>query len=129
MHVDACSLQYMGCPVQAFPQWSGQEVQRIFYIHSDMQVEGVDVFETFAPVIQWTTVCSTMMLEPINNTTAFVHASLGPNECIYVLQPAGFQCDGNLLLKLKKCVYGIHLAPQNFFMYCLPPKGARVDAL
>ena len=50
-------------------------------------------------------------------TAAFVHAPLGPDEHIYVRQPAGFQRDGDLVLRLKKSVYGLRQSPRNFFNY------------
>ena len=50
-------------------------------------------------------------------TAAFVHAHLGPDEHIYVRQPAGFQCDSDLVLKLKKSFYGLRQSPRNFFNY------------
>jgi hypothetical protein len=49
-----------------------------------MQIEGVDFFQTSAPVVQWMTVCSMMILATRLNlvsaqadiTAAFVHAPL-----------------------------------------------------
>ena len=58
-------------------------------------------------------------------TAAFVHAPLGPDEHIYVRQPAGFQRDGDLVLKLKKSVYGLRQSPQNFFKYLSDHLGAQ----
>ncbi len=85
-------------------------------------MEGVDFFETWAPVAQWTTVRSIMVLATCMNlvsaqaeiTAAFVHAPLGPDEHIYVRQPAGFQRDGDLVLK---SVYGLCQSPWNSFNY------------
>jgi hypothetical protein len=50
-------------------------------------------------------------------TAAFVHAPLGPNEHIHVRQPAGFQRDGDFVLKLKKSVYGLCQSSWNFIHY------------
>ena len=50
-------------------------------------------------------------------TDAFVHAPLGPDEHIYVHQPAGFHRDGDLVLKLKKSVHGLRQSSRNFFNY------------
>ena len=47
----------------------------------------------------------------------FFHAPLGPDEHIYVYQPAGFQHDGDFVLKLKKSVYGLLQSSCNFFQY------------
>ena len=48
-------------------------------------------------------------------TAAFVHAELGQDEHIYVHQPAGFRRGENMVLKLKKSVYGLRQAPRYFF--------------
>ncbi|KAL7476613.1 hypothetical protein ACHAW6_002460 [Cyclotella cf. meneghiniana] len=111
--------------LKRFPSGLAKKFKAHFCICGDRQVEGVDFFETWAPVIQWTTVQSMMVLATRMNlvsaqadiTAAFVHAPLGPDEHIYVHQPAGFQLDGDLVLKLKKSVYGLHQSPQNFFNY------------
>ena len=50
-------------------------------------------------------------------TAAFVHAELKPNEDIYIHQPAGFRRGENLVLKLKRSVYGLRQAPRYFFQY------------
>lgn len=81
-----------------------------------MQVKGAEFFETWAPVVRWTMVRSMMVLATCMNlfsaqadiTAAFVHAPFGPDEHIYVCQPASFDCDGDLVLKLKKSIYGLH---------------------
>jgi hypothetical protein len=48
-------------------------------------------------------------------TAAFVHAEFRPKEHIYVHQPAGFRRGSNMVLKLKKSVYGLRQAPRYFF--------------
>jgi hypothetical protein len=94
-----------------------------FCVCGGMQVEGVDVFETWAPVIQWTTVHTKLILATkldlalANITAAFVHANLGHEEHIYVHQAAGFQHDGNYVYKLNCSVYGLKQSPRNFFHY------------
>ena len=111
--------------LKCFPNGLAKKFKACFCICGDRQVEGVDFFETWAPVIQWTTVWSMMVLATRMNlvsaqaviTAAFVHASLGPDEHIYVRQPAGFQRDGDLVLKLKKSVSGLRQSPRNFFNY------------
>jgi hypothetical protein len=72
-------------------------------------VVGVDFFETYAPVVQWTTICLMLILEVLlglkskqgNVTVTFLHALLGPNEHIYCEMPLGFRIPGKVL-KLKK---------------------------
>ena len=119
--------------LKCFPNCLTKKFKARFCIHGDRQVEGVDFFETWAPVIQWTTVRSMMVLASCMNlvstqaniTVAFVHAPLGPDEHIYVLQPAGFQHDGDLVSKLKKSVYGLCQSPRNFFKYLSDHLGAQ----
>ncbi|KAL7474188.1 hypothetical protein ACHAW6_000178, partial [Cyclotella cf. meneghiniana] len=87
-----------------------------------MQVKGIDFFETSAPVVKWSTVRSMMILATrmnlmANITAAFVYAPLGPDEHIYVRQPAGFHHDGDLVLKLKKSADGIRQSSWSFFNY------------
>ena len=48
----------------------------------DMQLEGIDFFDTYAPVVQWTTIILMLILETLlglkskqgNMTAAFLHA-------------------------------------------------------
>jgi hypothetical protein len=110
--------------LKRFPNGLAKKFKARFCVRGDMQIEGVDFFETWAPVVQWTTVRSMMILATRLNlvsaqadiTAAFVHAPLGPDEHIYVHQPAGFQRDGNLVLKLKKSVYGLRQSPATSFI-------------
>jgi hypothetical protein len=111
--------------LKRFPNGLAKKFKARFCIRGDRQIEGVDFFETWAPVVQWTTVRSMMVLATRMNlvsaqadiTAAFVHAPLGPEEHIYVRQPAGFQREGDLVLKLKKSVYGLRQSSRNFFHY------------
>ncbi len=51
-----------------------------------MQLEGIDFFETYAPVVQWLTICLMFILEVLlglklkqgDVTWAFLHADLAP---------------------------------------------------
>jgi hypothetical protein len=61
-----------------------------FCAHGDMQVESVDYFETYAPVVQWTTIQLMFILEVLlglkskqgDVTCAFLHADLKPGETV-----------------------------------------------
>ena len=63
-----------------------------------MQLEGVDFFETYAPVVQWTTIRLMFILEVIlglkskqgDVLAAFLHSDLAPEEEVYVEMPLGF---------------------------------------
>jgi hypothetical protein len=86
------------------------------------QVEGVDYFETFAPVAVWLTVCLLLIMSillelettQIDYTAAFVHADI---DClVYVAMPPGFGIPG-LVWKLRKSLYRLAQSPQNYFLY------------
>ena len=94
-----------------------------------MQLEGIDFFETYAPVVQWTTICLMFILEVLLDLkskqgdvlAAFVHADLPPNETVYVDMPLGFNVKSKngkrQVLKLNKTLYGLQQSPQAFWKY------------
>ena len=63
-----------------------------------MRKEGIDYFETWAPVVMWSTVRIVMVLAAKLNlvsvqcdiTAAFIHGKVPATEEIYVHQPRGF---------------------------------------
>ena len=65
-------------------------------MRGDKQVEGAEYFETYAPVVQWSTIRLVLAMVLANNwvtrqvdyTNAFVQATL--NEEVYIEQPKGF---------------------------------------
>ena len=65
-------------------------------MRGDLQTEEVDFFETYAPVVQWSTVrlVLTMILsngwhtKQVDYTNAFAQAEI--NEEIYIVPPRGF---------------------------------------
>ena len=60
-----------------------------------MQLKGVDFFETYAPMVQWTTVRLMLILEVLlglnseqcDVTAAFLHADLGEDEKVFADMP------------------------------------------
>ena len=74
----------------------------------------MNFFETYAPVVQWTTVCLMLILDVLlglkskqgDATATFLHAMLGPDEHVYCEMPLGFKIQGKVL-KLKKTLYGL----------------------
>jgi hypothetical protein len=79
------------------------------------QIEGVDFSETFAPVVNWTTVRLLLVLSQVLNlstkqvdyTAAFILAPI--NDTVYLEMPRGFSEPG-MVLKLKRSLYG---SPRN----------------
>ena len=92
----------------------------------DMQKEGIDYFETWAPVVMWSTVRIVMVLAAKLNlvsvqcdiTAAFIHGKVPVTEEIYVHQPRGFNRGrGDEVLRLKQTLYGLKQSPRYFFEY------------
>jgi hypothetical protein len=111
--------------IKRFPNGLVKKFKARFCVRGDCQKEGIDFWETWSPVVQWSTVRLMMTLAAkldlcsaqADITAAFVHADLEPGEQIFVRQPAGFQRDGDLVLSLKRAVYGLRQAPRSFFRY------------
>jgi hypothetical protein len=97
----------------------------------DQQLEGIDIFETYAPVIQWTTICLMFILEILlglksmqgDVTYAFLHTDLKENETVYIDMPMGFAQYGKngqkKCLKLRKTLYGLQQSPRAFWRYTM----------
>ena len=95
----------------------------------------MDFFDTYAPVVKWTTVRSLLILtaqlglatKQVDHTAAFVHADIGkPPNCsqmtpdeqtrvgVFVEMPRGFAKPGHVC-KLNKSLYGLKQAPRIWF--------------
>jgi hypothetical protein len=69
-----------------------------FCARGDKQLEGIDFFETYAWVVQWTTMWLIFILEILlglkskqgDVLCAFLHGELEPGENVYVEMPLGF---------------------------------------
>ncbi len=87
-------------------------------------MEGVDYFETHAPVVQCTTVRLMLILEILlqlkskqgDVVAAFVHGKLEENETVHIEMPLTFRQKGNVL-KFKKTLYGLRQSPRAFWKY------------
>ena len=100
-----------------------------FCAWGDMQLEGIDFFETYAPVVQWTTIRLMIILEVLlglkskqdDLTAAFLHANLGKDKKVFIDMPRGFEVKGkngkNKVLRLKKTLYGLRQSPRSFWKY------------
>jgi hypothetical protein len=100
-----------------------------FCARGDQQLEGINFFETYAPVVQWTTIHLMFVLEVLLSlqslqgdvTCDFLHTNLVENKKVYVDMPMSFaQCGKNgkkMCLKLKKTLYGLRQSPRAFQKY------------
>ena len=112
-----------------FPDGLIKKFKARFCARGDMQLEGIDFFETYAPVVQWTTIRLMFILEVLlglkskqgDVTCAFLHADLEPGETVYVDMPLGFNVKSKngkrQVLKLKKTLYGLRQSPRAFWKY------------
>jgi hypothetical protein len=86
------------------------------------QIEGVDYFETFAPVVQWMTVRIVLIMtillnlenKQIDYTAAFLQAPIDHD--VYVEMPKLFQVKGKVW-KLQRAIYGLKDAPRAYFIH------------
>nr|KAJ0189849.1 hypothetical protein LSAT_V11C800451850 [Lactuca sativa] len=94
----------------------------ILVIQGFRQKEGIDFFDTYAPVARISTIRLLLALAAIHNLvihqmdvkTAFLNGDL--DEEIYMKQPEGFVMPGNehKVCKLKKSLYGLKQAPKQW---------------
>ena len=97
-----------------------------FCVRGDRQVENQDVFETFAPVCQWSTVRTLLTFalqeklytQQVDFSNAFCQATLPPEEQVFIEIPKDFGWAGpdeNVVLKLNKSLYGLRQAALHWF--------------
>ena len=81
-------------------------------------------FETYAPVVQWTTIRLMLILEVLlglkskqgDVTAAFVHAPIPEGTDVFVSMPQGFGIPGKVL-KLRRQLYGLKDSPRQYWLY------------
>lgn len=103
-----------------FPDGSVRKLKARFCVRGDQQIEGVDFFDTYAPVVSWTTVRFLLVLsvvlklatKQVDYVSAFIQAHI--HDDVYVEMPRGFREPGKVL-KLKRSLYGLRQSPRNFF--------------
>ena len=106
-----------------FPDGSVRKLKARFCVRGDKQKEGIDYFETYAPVVSWQTIRMLLILsiklrlksKQVDYTAAFVQSEI--QEEVYVELPKGFPQKGNKVLKLQRCLYGLRQAPRNWFLH------------
>ena len=92
--------------------------------HGGMQTWGENYWETYAPVVNWLSVRTLLLVSMLNDLEAksidfilaFPQAELDVD--VYMELPAGFDkdgCNGKYVLKLNKSLYGLKQAAFNWF--------------
>jgi hypothetical protein len=123
MNVLPCTWAFK---IKRFPDFTVKKFKARFCARGDQQKEGIDFFETWAPVVQWSTSQIVMVLAAKLNlhsvqsdvTAAFIHGHVPPEEEIYVHQPRGFKRgSGTEVLQLQRTLYRLHQLLQYFFKY------------
>ena len=105
-----------------YPDGSLKKYKARFCVRGDQQIDGVDVFETYAPVVSWITVRLLMILsitmglytQQVDYTNAFCQAPL--DQVVYVELPRGFERK-HMVLELQQSVYGLKQSPLNFYRH------------
>jgi hypothetical protein len=103
-----------------YPDGSVRKLKARFWVGGDEQLEGVDYFNTYAPVVTWTIVRILFILSSIlglattqvDYTAAFVHADVV--EDVYIEMPKSYG-KPSIVLKLRTSLYGLKQSPRNFF--------------
>jgi hypothetical protein len=108
-----------------FPDGRMRKFKARFCVRGDKQVEGIDYFESYAPVVSWSTVRTLLVMSAqrgwatrqVDFSNAFVQATL--NETVYVAMPPMFDEHGerDKVLKLNKSLYGLVQAPRCWYKH------------
>jgi Reverse transcriptase (RNA-dependent DNA polymerase) len=109
--------------LKRLPDGTPHQYKARFCVRGDLQIEGVDFFETYAPVVQWSTIRMLLIsiltegwtTQQVDYTNAFVQAHI--KEEIYVEYPKLFKSVSgeDRVLKLKKSLYGLRQASRTFY--------------
>ena len=107
--------------LKRYPDGRPKSFKARFCVRGDMQVEGVDYTESYAPVASWTTIRMLLCLsvnqgwitKQVDFSNAFVQAKL--SEEVYVTTPQGFSSEEasgeEVVMKLNRSLYGLVQAP------------------
>ena len=107
-----------------FPDGRIQKYKARMCAHGGMQTWGENYWETYAPVVNWLSVRTLLIISMLNDletrsidfTLAFPQAELDVD--VYMELPVGFDnggCSGRHVLKLNKSLYGLKQAAFNWF--------------
>jgi hypothetical protein len=105
------------------PDGSLKKYKARLCVNGSRQIQDIDYMESFAPVVQWSTIRIVNTLAAMQNlkgkqidfTQAFLQAKL--KEDIYLRFPAGFEHNNDKwALKLKQNLYGLVQASRHWFI-------------
>ena len=101
--------------VKRYPDNRIKKYKARFCVRGDKQIQGIDVFDTYAPVVGWATVrmmltmaaCLKWDSVQVDFDAAFVHATLPESEQVFLEMPRDFDApttlpEGDYVLKLRK---------------------------
>ena len=105
-----------------YPDERVKKLKARLCVRGDQQLEGLDFFDTYSPVVGWSTIRLLLIMsiildldtKQVDYTLAFVHAEAEPGTCIEM--PRMFEKEG-YILELKRNLYGQRDAPLKFFNY------------
>ena len=108
---------------KCFPDGSICKLKAHLCVHGDCQTYDVDYFESYAPVMQWTTVRLIVIFSSVLNwttiqtdyTNAFAQANLTEEDYIELPKDFSAKQDGDFVLQLNKCLYGLCQAPLSWY--------------
>ena len=109
--------------LKRLPDGTPDRYKARFCVRGDMQKEGIDFFDTYAPVVKWSTI-RMLLIETLSRnwttrqvdfTNAFAQGVL--SDIVYIDPLKGFEGkDGkNKVLRLIKSLYGIRQSAKMFF--------------
>ena len=119
--------------VKRYPSGLVRKLKARMCVRGDQQQAGIDFFESYAPVVQWATVRTLLILSVIlslksmqvDYTAAFCQADIDTD--VYVSLPRGWRelnrlgltepFKDNHVLKLNRSLYGLVQSPRNFFLH------------
>ncbi|MGH7974287.1 MAG: reverse transcriptase domain-containing protein [bacterium] len=109
--------------IKRYPDGRIRKYKARFCVRGDRQTDCIEAFDTYAPVVQWSTVRLMMTMASVMNlksvqvdyNNAFAQARL--KEPIYVEIPRGFRAndDGTKVLMLHSSLYGLRQAAERWF--------------
>ena len=111
--------------IKRYPSGLMRKLKARFCVRGDKMIEGIDYFDSYAPVVQWSTVRMMLALsvaldlktKQVDYTNAFAQAKLKENENIFIELPVGFESprDGDCVLRLNTSLYGSTISPVRWF--------------